>query len=180
MLLHMKYEDHSKAVMSSCTVGVVYAHSIFNVPIRHFDGNPEPEGICMLDQTCDDLNIEIKETFGLHWLLTFRTALVGSINMILEAKLCLINLHNFFCFLTAGIASVNLNNFCNAYRVKYMWISRWYALNILKDDFVSTTSIEIKLFKSQPFRHTTLSLSYTVILWKNEMGMMTRLYLSEI
>lgn len=43
-----------------CTVGVVYAHSIFNVSIRHFDGSPEPKGICMLDQTCDDLNIEIK------------------------------------------------------------------------------------------------------------------------
>ena len=43
-----------------CSVGVVYAHSIFNVPIRHFDGNPEPMGICMLNQTCDDLNIEIK------------------------------------------------------------------------------------------------------------------------
>lgn len=30
------------------TVGVVYAHSIFNVPIRHFDGNPEPKGFACL------------------------------------------------------------------------------------------------------------------------------------
>lgn len=44
-----------------CTVGVVYAHSIFKVSIRHFDGSPEPKGICMLDQTCDDLNIEKKK-----------------------------------------------------------------------------------------------------------------------
>lgn len=53
------------------TVGVVYAHSIFNVPIRHFDGNPEPKGICMLDQTCDDLNIEIKRNLWITLTVNF-------------------------------------------------------------------------------------------------------------
>lgn len=53
------------------TVGVVYAHSIFNVPIRHFDGNPEPKGICMLDQTYDDLNIEIKRNLCITLTVNF-------------------------------------------------------------------------------------------------------------
>lgn len=53
------------------SVGVVYAHSIFNVPVRHFDGNPEPIGICMLDQTCDDLNIEIKRNLWITLAVNF-------------------------------------------------------------------------------------------------------------
>lgn len=53
------------------SVGVVYAHSIFNVPRRHFDGNPEPVGICMLDQTCDDLNIEIKRNLRITLTVNF-------------------------------------------------------------------------------------------------------------
>lgn len=53
------------------SVGVVYAHSIFNVPIRHFEGNPEPIGICTLDQTCDDLNIEIKRNFWIILTVNF-------------------------------------------------------------------------------------------------------------
>lgn len=53
------------------SVGVVYAHSIFNVPRRHFDGNLEPVGICMLDQTCDDLNIEIKRNLWITLTVNF-------------------------------------------------------------------------------------------------------------
>lgn len=45
--------------------GLVYAHSIFNVPIRHFDQNLKPKGICMLDQAYDDLNIKMKRNLCL-------------------------------------------------------------------------------------------------------------------
>lgn len=34
--------------------GFVYDYSIFNLTVRHFDGNPEPIGICMINQTCED------------------------------------------------------------------------------------------------------------------------------
>lgn len=57
-------------------------------------------------------------------------------------------LSQLFCFLTAGMVSVNLNTFLNAYRSKCMWITGWQGLNILKDDFIPTTCIEIELLSS--------------------------------
>lgn len=53
------------------TAGVVYAHLIFNVPVRHFDGNPEPIEICMIDQTCEDLNIETKRNLCITLTVNF-------------------------------------------------------------------------------------------------------------
>lgn len=74
--------------------GVVYSHSIFNVPIRHFDQNLKPKGICMLDQAYDDLNIEMKRNLCLTLTVNIWDSASGNINKILEAKMCLINLHS--------------------------------------------------------------------------------------
>ena len=72
-----------------------------------------------------------------------------------------------FCFLTAGIASVNLK-FFKAYRSKCMWLSRWHHLNILKDDFIPTTFIKIELL-SYTNLLTLLHCYMQFILLRNEM-----------
>ena len=73
-----------------------------------------------------------------------------------------------FCSLTAGTASVNLNKFFKAYRSKCMWLSGWYRLNILKDDFIPTTFIKIELL-SYTNLLILLQCCMQFILLKNEM-----------